>query len=64
MFCLEYFSCCCVEQRFMKHLLGRKDFEVIVYGSYNVKTCGEFDEICLELKGCDAKEELAIKDIV
>ena len=48
----------------MKHIFGRKDVQMFIYGLYNAKKCGEFREMCFKMKRFDAKKEFAVKDIV
>ena len=48
----------------MTYIFDRKDVQVIILGSYNVKNHREFDEMCLKWKRCDAKKKIAIKDVV
>ena len=33
---------------FIKYIFGRKKFEMIICGLYNVKICGEFHELCFK----------------
>ena len=49
---------------FMKHIFDRKDVQVIIFGSYNVKKHGELHQVCFKSKRCDAKKKILIKDIV
>ena len=47
-----------------RHIFEGNKFCVIILGLYNVKTYGQFDEVYFKWNQSDAKEKIAIKDIV